>query len=353
LNYSVPAGYPLPKEFRMQNDVTWGPLFRPNRKGVVNAGQPIFNGVPGGVASDLSPTGALAQSSYLPVGVVQGFNQTLDFGLHGNVHVYVGNNQGMGKIPWAANDPIFWMHHCNIDRIWVSWNSSGHTNPMTAAWLGKTFTFADQNGKETKAVVKEYTDTRRCNYVYDALIRSPMLIAAAPSIAAAAAPAPAVTVAKTAAGPVALGAAPVRVEVKATVSPTVAAPPGASPLSARLSALPEQRRLYLVLSNIKADDQPEAMFRVYLDLPGEPPSDPINSHYVGSFNFFAAVPHGEGGEHAGHSIARTLSFDITDIAADLDARGLLKAEHAVTIVPSNEPAANAKPVVGEISFVEQ
>ena len=44
-NYSVPAGYPLPKEFRMQNDPVWGPLFRPNRRQQVNAGQPIFNGI--------------------------------------------------------------------------------------------------------------------------------------------------------------------------------------------------------------------------------------------------------------------------------------------------------------------
>ena len=63
-NYSVPAGYPLPKEFRMQNDPTWGPLFRPNRRAVSNAGQPIFNGM--GSAMDLSPASALAQPSYLP-----------------------------------------------------------------------------------------------------------------------------------------------------------------------------------------------------------------------------------------------------------------------------------------------
>ena len=69
------------------------------------------------------------KTSYLPVGAVSGFNQTLDFGLHGNVHVFTGNSQGMGQVPWAANDPIFWMHHCNIDRIWASWNNAGHANP--------------------------------------------------------------------------------------------------------------------------------------------------------------------------------------------------------------------------------
>ena len=353
-NYSVPAGYPLPKEFRMSGDPLWGPLFRPNRRAVVNAGQPIFNGI--GVAMDLNPASALAQPNYLPTGVVPGFNQALDQGVHGSVHVFVGNNQGMGSIPWAANDPIFWMHHCNIDRIWASWNNSGHVNPMTAAWLNKVFVFAGPDGKGVKAIVKDYTNTKKCDYKYDQLIGAPMLVAAAaaPGLAAAAPPAPAATLAKSQAGPIALGAAPVRVPVQATASPTAAAPsaaPGAAPLAARLSALPENRRLYLVINNIKAEAQPETLYRVYLDLPeGTSPSDPINSNYVGSFNFFDAVPHGD--DHSGHA-SKPVSFDITNVASNLDARGLLKADHTVTIVPSDEPAADAKPVVGDISFVEQ
>ena len=111
----------------MQNDPLWGPLFRPNRNATSNAGQPIFTA--GGSASDLSASPAMAETIICRVGAISGFNQTLDFGLHGNVHVFTGNSQGMGQVPWAANDPIFWMHHCNIDRIWVSWNNAGHANP--------------------------------------------------------------------------------------------------------------------------------------------------------------------------------------------------------------------------------
>jgi tyrosinase len=359
-NYSVAAGYPLPKEFRMQGDPLWGPLFRPNRRPIVNAGQPIFN--PNGTPSDLSTAPAMAQTSYLPVGAAQGFNQTLDFGLHGTVHVDVGNGQGMGSVPWAANDPIFWMHHCNIDRIWASWNNAGHANPTAAtmpSWPIQVFVFAGPDGKEVKAVVKDYTNTKKCDYTYDQFVSSPILVAAAPNapkLAAAAAVAPTVALAKSQSGPIALSsAAPVKVNLQAAASPAAAAPAAtaaASPLSAKLATLPEDHKLYLVLSDIKADDQPEALYRVYLDLPGDgAPSDPVNSHYVGTFNFFAAVPHGD--DHAGHNMSRSTSFDITDVAAALDARGLLKGQPVVTIVPSNEPAANAKPVVGDISFVEQ
>jgi hypothetical protein len=226
----------------------------------------------------LSPSPAMSDNNYLPIGVVSGFNQTLDFGLHGNVHVFTGNGQGMGQIPWAANDPIFWMHHCNIDRIWVSWNNAGHANPNTAGWLGKVFIFAGPDGKGVKAVVKDYTNTKKCDYQYDQLIGPTKQIAAvAESLAPAAAAAP-VTVAKTQSGPVALGAAPVRVSLQAaTPSVSPAATPAASPLSARLSALPENHRVYLVINDFKADAQPETLFRVYLDLPDGPPSDPLNT----------------------------------------------------------------------------
>ena len=52
----------------------------------------------------------------------------------GQVHTLVGNLLGMGKVPWAANDPIFWLHHSNVDRLWASWNGWGRANPATAAW---------------------------------------------------------------------------------------------------------------------------------------------------------------------------------------------------------------------------
>jgi tyrosinase len=38
---------------------------------------------------------------------------------HGAVHMWVGGH--MGDIPFAAYDPIFWAHHCMIDRIWRMW----------------------------------------------------------------------------------------------------------------------------------------------------------------------------------------------------------------------------------------
>jgi tyrosinase len=51
---------------------------------------------------------------------------------HGTVHVDVGgfNPAGlMSRFHTAPLDPIFWLHHCNIDRLWAQWQ---HDHPEEA-----------------------------------------------------------------------------------------------------------------------------------------------------------------------------------------------------------------------------
>jgi tyrosinase len=40
-------------------------------------------------------------------------------GIHDGVHGWTGG--AMGFIPIAAYDPVFWAHHCMIDRLWYLW----------------------------------------------------------------------------------------------------------------------------------------------------------------------------------------------------------------------------------------
>ena len=42
--------------------------------------------------------------------------------IHDMVHVWVGGT--MGGIATAPADPMFWMHHANIDRLWWMWQQS-------------------------------------------------------------------------------------------------------------------------------------------------------------------------------------------------------------------------------------
>ncbi len=42
--------------------------------------------------------------------------------VHGSVHVRVGGD--MMSVPFAGFDPIFFLHHANIDRVWAQWQAS-------------------------------------------------------------------------------------------------------------------------------------------------------------------------------------------------------------------------------------
>jgi hypothetical protein len=162
-DYTDAAAFAIPAQFRLADDPTWGPLYRSARNPGVNAGQPI--------ADDSSLNlSILSEDSYSANGGDAGFCQGLDNGLHGAVHVAVGDStNGMGVVPWAANDPIFWLHHCNIDRIWASWNAAGHANPSDASFLNKPFPFADPMGAEVDYVVSQFLDIATVGYSYDAL----------------------------------------------------------------------------------------------------------------------------------------------------------------------------------------
>ena len=74
-----------------------------------------------------TPT-ALSQTSF------NSFTGALE-AIHDSVHVWVGGS--MGSIPTAPADPIFWMHHANIDRLWSVWQASaagsGKNPPLSGA----------------------------------------------------------------------------------------------------------------------------------------------------------------------------------------------------------------------------
>jgi tyrosinase len=61
---------------------------------------------------------------------------------HNLVHGEVGGNAPDGET-WglmsdpglAALDPIFYLHHCNIDRLWAAWNENGNPNSNASNWL--------------------------------------------------------------------------------------------------------------------------------------------------------------------------------------------------------------------------
>ncbi|KAF2466428.1 Di-copper centre-containing protein [Lindgomyces ingoldianus] len=43
--------------------------------------------------------------------------------LHGEIHDKVGEGGHMGSLAVSAFDPVFWMHHTNVDRLWAIWQA--------------------------------------------------------------------------------------------------------------------------------------------------------------------------------------------------------------------------------------
>lgn len=50
---------------------------------------------------------------------------------HNTVHMFVGGNT-MPRPAVSPNDPMFWLHHANVDRLWAQWQANpvhGGLNP--------------------------------------------------------------------------------------------------------------------------------------------------------------------------------------------------------------------------------
>jgi tyrosinase len=330
-DYTDPTKRALPEQFRMPADPVFKALYRPNRGFGVNDGRPIDQGI------RLSPINAdsLKQRLYETRGVVPGFNADLDNNLHGAVHVLVGDSTDMGSIPWAANDPIFWLHHCNIDRFWASWNRASGANPA-GDWLSQNFTFSDENGHGVTASVGDFVDTASIKgggYVYDRLLPVAPTPAAINDATLSAA-APVVVASQIQPGPVLLQADG-EVEVRLAGAPT--------PASANVLAAAANRPLFLVLRDLKASALPGVLYEVYLD-----PASGRSPEPIGTINFFDAVGHGDHG--AAHTTPRVFSFDVTNIVATISADSLIGG---VRIRPAGIAAPGANPSVGSVSLVQQ
>ncbi|GGY20209.1 tyrosinase family protein [Pseudoduganella dura] len=150
-DYTDPAQQALPVEFRQRFHPRWGALYREERYPEINAGTPLPAGRAGfGLNLDCMKSG-----SYNPFNGDAGFCANIDGMVHGAAHLDIGTQLGMATVPWAASDPVFWVHHCNIDRIWASWNRLGGRNPSDPAFLDKAFVFANGGGTRAETQIRD------------------------------------------------------------------------------------------------------------------------------------------------------------------------------------------------------
>lgn len=336
----------IPPQFRARLDPLFSSLYRSTRISAVNSGQAIDYGKEAYERLHLAPS--MSQTTYAPNGVIPGFNNQLNSHVHGNVHTLVGNSRGMASVKWAGNDPLFWMHHSNIDRIWESWNQAGFANPATTTWLNRTFVFVDEFGQRVVARVRDFTNPALLGYSYDSLETAPPppLVASA-TVATNASPKIQTASSKT---PVAIAIArKVVLGARATRVLLVMSNGRQGSFDQRVRYLRPGQRLYLVLQDLYARAPTDVVYDVYLNLPAGAGSKQAVAHWVGDVNFFDAVDH----KHDHNAEPSFVSYDITDKAQALLVKRRLGPTAVVTIVPAGTPAVNARPEIGQVSIVEQ
>ena len=182
-NYSASAEQALlPTPFRQPTleDGSPNPLFVAERNPLANAGEAFLD------SRDVSLAALRVPDFYLPAGesgtsfagpetpfVHFGSGSgALEILPHNAIHVEVGLPDGWMIDPnFAALDPIFWLHHSNIDRLWNVWlHGEGHANTDVGAWTTDVaFDFHDEAGVPQRLTSGQVGDaaTSIFEYTYD------------------------------------------------------------------------------------------------------------------------------------------------------------------------------------------
>jgi tyrosinase len=250
--------------------------------------------------------------------------------LEGTAHNLVHNNIG-GWMPSASSprDPIFFMHHCNIDRIWAVWNLHNPNSP-DKLWTDMPFTrnFFNADGSSWSPKVSDLYLPEELGYTYGlsslaiaaGTSAPPKVVAlrdklttlfAAPTLEAArAAGITTVSVTNSVAAtpdrPLDIAMA---VPDEALVAVGQNPPLGSGTEMMNFTAAQEQAasgtRAIAFIRDVTVTNPQTTMYRVFIDQDNLSAATPITDpHYVGTFGVF------DHGSHTGHA-APTFALDLT------------------------------------------
>ena len=245
---------------------------------------------------------------------------------HNTVHGAVGGF--MGAFDTAGLDPLFWLHHANIDRLWVVWRNreSLHVDPTKQQWLsGVTFNIHDAQGTQITFTASQMVDTTvpLLNYEYDDV---------ADPIGGTAAAAPPAVRRDTMAEMVGASEEPIVLTGDAASTRiTVSEPTG----PAAAAAAPEA---HLNIENVTGLES-EGTYAVYLNMPDDTPLGSRQEWFAGLVPLFG-VPEATRGANSHPGDGLTFSLDVTDLVVRLQTRGEWTGELRVTFVPEEMPIAD-------------
>lgn len=326
----------LPPAYRENSPVN--PLYDATRSATMNNG--------GSLPSSIST----AFNNSLGITAYYSFQNDLNGGPHGSVHTTISGN--MAFVSSAAQDPVFWLHHSNVDRLWEKWLNicNGRSNPVDATWLNKSFTFFDENGTAVTLSGRQIVEiASQLKYRYEDL-------PAAPACTAARQVAPQIQPLLTKTTAVVLDGRSVKAGFMEALTENVDQFIRQKNRSTfNFSNGARQERLVVKFEGVTIEHMPEGAIEVYLNLPeGVTPSGE-SDHFAGMLDLFSA-------EHfAKHSMPGTISggtieLDITKAAQllRLTARDLSSATLSFYVrgatIKGVESSARAQLNIGKTTF---
>jgi tyrosinase len=344
-NYNAkrPETLTLPPAFRARKTPANkdNALFVSRRRQSINDGEPLD-------ADDVETSGwadrFTAESEVIPTfgGPKTGWTHSgpaigqLELEPHGLVHVGVGGTDGnpqsggfMSFFELAARDPIFWLHHANVDRLWEAWRNerSRHRNPRDKDWLSAVYSFG--SGKWlTTLKVRDVVDTTSAPLLYryqgvavPEEARELVAETATSGEREAIMPEEESIMNEEEIRPELVGASDTKIplgEGPTVVGITTSRPrrPITGPTVAADEGVPE--RVYLTLENVTATSLGAGTYLIHVNVPegSDPRSRP--DRRVGKISTFGLMEASRSDDvHAGSGA--TFSFEITDIVRRLEA----------------------------------
>ncbi|CAN1223491.1 Polyphenol oxidase latent form, chloroplastic [Linum perenne] len=253
--------------------------------------------------------------------------------LHNMPHNWTGSPFGedMGVFYSAARDPIFFLHHSNIDRLWNIWKT---IDPKTRVdfpdddFREASFLFYDENRELVRIKVKDVLDNFPLGYDYEDSPTPWREINSTPNqyntarkkLVGAAASRKMIDAAKL----TPQSAFPVKLDKAVNVTLT-------RPKKGRSKKEKQESSEILVIHGIEFGGDKVISFDVLVNDEPENPSGPSNSEFAGTF---VHVPHGPTRHvHAEGKKKHTANFrmDITDLVDDIGAEN--DDDLLVTFIP--------------------
>ena len=288
-----------------------------------------------------------------------GWTGDLENNPHNTVHRLVGGPGGfMGDPRLAGLDPIFWLHHCNVDRLWEAWmRAPGKSMVRDPRWLNgpadRKFIVPAPGGGDPGITFsgRDVLQGGRFHPNYDDLTKG---TGVTPGGAA---------VVRVGMGP----SSQQRVETIGASDATVSV--GAAPARARVDLEPEATaagvvalgattpgeevvRLYLALESVRGT-APAPLLEVYVNLPDGADPEAHPDLHAGSITLFGLnVASAVDGRHGGNGLGFTL--DITELTGRLSASGGFDSENLrITLVPGEGITEEQPVTVERISILKR